>query len=65
MRVTCAGVCPWTCGHAGQRTLTRGFGNRPKLGGFIRNMSAVDRGVDWVPGNFQHDQCGLCDRGWH
>ena len=27
--------------------------------------SAVDRGVDWMPGNFQHAQCGLCARGWH
>ena len=29
-----------------------------------RNMSAMDRGVDWVPGNSQHGQCGLCERGW-
>jgi hypothetical protein len=45
--------------------LIREFGNRPKLGGFIRNMSAVDRGAGWRPGNSKHGQCGLCDRGCH
>lgn len=31
----------------------------------MRNTSAVDRGVDWMPGNSQHGQCRLCDRGWY
>jgi hypothetical protein len=26
---------------------------------------AMDRGVDWAPGNSLHGQCGLCARGWH
>jgi len=39
---------------------TAGVASRNVMG----NRAVVDRGVDWVPGNFQHGRCGLCDRGW-